>query len=152
MENSKNELGNGRQKGGDPTAQASSTLGSGSVWSSAALLERFITGGLQRWQVLELEVYVDSRLDRNVSVAELSQVVSLRVSHFSRAFKKTFKVTPHNYVLRRRIAHAKNLLESTRVPLLEIALICGFSDQPHLCKAFKKFVDVTPATWRASRE
>ena len=127
-------------------AQLSSVLGL--QMPRQALGNNLELGTLSSCQISRLLTYIDSRLDENISIAHLSKVVRLSPAHFARTFKKTFQLPPHRYLLGRRIGHARFLLSSTVLPLLEIALACGFSDQAHLCKAFRNFTGMTPGNWR----
>ncbi len=69
--------------------------------------------------------------------------------HFSRSFKQSTGLPPHQYILRRRIEHAKSLLKTNELGIAEIGQRLGFSDQSHFTLIFRKFVGATPARWRA---
>jgi len=66
---------------------------------------------------------------------------------FNGRFKATFRLTPHQYIVEARIKQARILLESG-MPLSEVAYTCGFSDQSHLSRVFKRLVDVSPARYQ----
>ena len=70
------------------------------------------------------------------------------VSHFSRAFRRTVGVAPHNWLLMHRVEVAKEKLAHSRLSLLEVALACGFADQSHLTRVFTGMVGVSPGAWR----
>lgn len=73
-------------------------------------------------------------------------------SHFIRSFKATTGRTPHRWLLEQRVEQAKRLLRGP-LPIADIALDCGFSDQSHLSRVFKSFTGVPPGLWRRlSRE
>ena len=65
-------------------------------------------------------------------------------TYFSRLFKETTGITPHQYVIRCRIDRAKNLLQQGKLSIAEIAKEVGFVDQSHLHRHFKRLVGVTP--------
>jgi len=71
-----------------------------------------------------------------------------RPYHFARLFRRTVGVPPHQYVLRRRVERAKELLLTGRLGLSEVALAAGFSDQSHLTRVFRRAVGLTPARFR----
>jgi AraC family transcriptional regulator len=108
-------------------------------------------GGLAGWQVRRLRTFIGLNLDQPIRVRHLGAVVQLSASHFARVFKKAFGETPHSYLVRCRLDHAKHLLISGAVPLSEVALSCGFADQAHLCRTFGRFVGQSPAAWRNAR-
>ena len=95
---------------------------------------------------------MDARIADRVLVSDLSAVVRLSQAYFSRSFMQTFGLSPHAFVLRRRVELAAQLMLESADSLTEIALRCGFSDQPHLCRRFRKLVGETPGTWRRSRQ
>lgn len=66
--------------------------------------------------------------------------------HFARLFKQSIGVTPHQYVIRCRVARAKHLLLQGELNIAEVAKSVGFFDQSHLTKHFKRLVGVTPKT------
>ena len=108
-------------------------------------------GGLAGWQSRQILLYIDARLDQPISVGELSSLSKLSGSYFIRAFKRTFDVTPHAYIVRRRLKRAKVLMLTTDLTLSEIAMSCGFTDQAHLSKKFRQSHNQSPAAWRRER-
>jgi AraC family transcriptional regulator len=50
--------------------------------------------------------------------------------------------------LRQRVKRAKELLQGTKMPIVEIATACGFADQSHLTRVFSKAFRISPAMWR----
>ncbi len=78
----------------------------------------------------------------------LSEASGLSVSHFTRRFKVTTGLSPHQFVLRRRVERAKRLLKHTSEAIAQIALCCGFSHQEHLTHTFKRFTGNTPGRYR----
>jgi AraC-like DNA-binding protein len=57
-------------------------------------------------------------------------------------------LSPTAYVAIRRVERAKALMSSTREHLSEIALVCGFADQPHFSRSFRRIVGISPGRWR----
>jgi AraC family transcriptional regulator len=103
------------------------------------------------WQVRRVRDYIDTHLSKRILVSDLSTIVQRSEAHFARAFKKTFGVSPHAYVLRRRVDKASHLMLVGDDSLSDIALACGMTDQAHLCKIFRQTTGQTPAAWRRER-
>jgi AraC-like DNA-binding protein len=72
------------------------------------------------------------------------------VSHFTRAFRKSFGVSPYRWLLERRIDYAKALLLTSDLPIANIALQSGFSDQSTFTRAFGRIVGDSPSRWKRS--
>ena len=81
----------------------------------------------------------------------LSTIANLSIYHFAREFKRSTGVTPHNYLLRKRVERAKDMLARTDYSLTEVALAAGFSDQSHLSRHFRQMVGSTPRNFRWSQ-
>jgi AraC family transcriptional regulator len=111
-----------------------------------------VRGGLAPWQKRKIHSYIERRLEERIFIKDLAALVSLSVSHFSRAFKESFGQPAHAYIVRARVARARRLMTTTSESLSQIALTCGLLDQSHLCRTFRKATGVTPGAWRRSRE
>lgn len=92
--------------------------------------------------------FVETNLDRDLSLVELARVASLSVFHFARRFKETMGMPPHAYVTERRLQRATELLHDPELTLANIAYACGFSNQSHFTTIFKNHTGVTPGTYR----
>ena len=88
--------------------------------------------------------YISDRLDRELSLNELAAIAQLSPYHFSRAFKQSTGISPHQYVIQQRIERAKQLVLQGKMSLADIAIACGFSHQSHLNRHFKRITGVTP--------
>jgi AraC family transcriptional regulator len=108
-------------------------------------------GGLAPWQARTLNKYIDANLGASVSCETMAGLAKLSVSHLSRAFKQTFGFSPHEYLIRRRLQWAQDLMLQTDAPLAQIALECGFADQAHLSRAFRRLTGERPSSWRRAR-
>ncbi len=106
------------------------------------------SGCLAPWQCRRLRAYIDANLSQPLVLSTLADVVSLSTSHFCRAFRQSFGVPPHQFVMQRRLEHAQQLMLSTSESLSSIALSCGLADQSHLTRWFRRSVGQTPAMWR----
>jgi AraC-like DNA-binding protein len=120
----------------------------GLLTSRAASELGAVRGGLAPWQKHKIDQYLREHLQRPVRVNELAQQLPLSVSYFSRAFKQTFGTSPHEYIIQLRLERAQELMVTTAAPLSQIALDCGFGDQAHLSKLFRRGMGESPSTWR----
>lgn len=107
-----------------------------------------VQGGLAPWQARKLRKHIEENLDATLTAVVLGELVALSASYFGRAFKATFGETPHAYITRRRLEAAKDLMLATRDPLSQIAYQCGFADQSHLCRLFRRSAGMAPQAWR----
>ncbi|MEM7669231.1 MAG: AraC family transcriptional regulator, partial [Pseudomonadota bacterium] len=92
---------------------------------------------------------IEERLEENLSIANLARATSLSDWNFARAFKETTGLGPHQFVLRRRIVRAKDLLTNGILPLAEVAFAAGFSSKSHMSDVFREKVGATPGKYRA---
>ena len=108
-------------------------------------------GGLApaaRRRVLAL---VEARLATGVRVDELAREAGLSPAHFARAFRESVGQAPHQYLLARRLEHARRLLDAPRATLSDVALRAGFADQAHLTRLFRRAYGVTPGAVARAR-
>ena len=84
----------------------------------------------------------------DVDLEQVAAVCDLSLSHFARAFRQTYGKPPYRWLIERRIDKAKDLLMNTRLPLSDIAVRCGFTDQSGFNRSFKRMYGITPGIWR----
>jgi transcriptional regulator GlxA family with amidase domain len=111
---------------------------------------RLARGGLTPRALRRVRDYVESHLRGNLSLETLAATSGLSMYHFLREFKRSQGVTPHHYLLQRRIERARELLTRTDLSMSEIAFACGFSDQSHFGRRFRELVGVPPSAFRRS--
>ncbi|MBI1774413.1 MAG: helix-turn-helix domain-containing protein [Proteobacteria bacterium] len=112
------------------------------------IVDRQHRGGLSPIVLRRVLEYIDVSLRENVGLAALAKIAGLSIWHFARAFKRAVGMPPHGYLLQRRIERARELLESTNLPIAEIALSVGFSDQSHFARHFRRLTGQTPTLAR----
>ncbi len=95
--------------------------------------------------------FVDSNLHESLSLQTLANELGMGVWTFIRRFRGTFSEPPHAYIISRRIARAQDLICHGAMPLKEIALACGFSDQAHLTRVVRKHLKLTPGSLRKAQ-
>ncbi len=95
--------------------------------------------------------YIEANIDRDLDLAELSGVASMGVYHFAHRFRETVGMSPHAYVLSRRVRRAQALIDRGSTGLADVAIACGFSSQAHLTTAFRHHLGLTPGSYRRAR-
>ncbi|MGA7438573.1 MAG: AraC family transcriptional regulator [Luteibacter sp.] len=111
-----------------------------------------VRGGLANWQERRALAFMEQRLDQSFPVSDVADVCGLSVNHFSRAFRRSLGKPPHRWLLDRRIDRARELLQTTPLPLADIALACGFAEQSHFTRVFTRLVGMPPGAWRRATE
>jgi AraC family transcriptional regulator len=104
---------------------------------------------LQKWRLKRVVEYVENHLSEKIALSDLAAVAGLSRMHFASQFRTATGLRPHEFLLRRRIQRAEELLRNTTMPIAEIALTVGFQTQAHLTTVFKRFAGCTPGRWRA---
>lgn len=107
-------------------------------------------GGLAPWQLKRALEMLNANLDGALSQKDLAAECRLSATHFTRAFRQSTGVAPHQWLLQRRVESAKALLRDQRESLTEIALACGFADQSHFTRVFTRLVGTSPGAWQRS--
>ena len=102
---------------------------------SAAVLERTIE-------------FMEAHLGAELTLDQLAKVANMPVSSFIRGFRNATLVSPHKYVIHRRIERSKQLLKSSDISIAEIAYRLGFSSQSHFSSVFRSCVGESPARFR----
>jgi len=100
------------------------------------------------WKEKKAKEIIASKLSGPMSVAEVAKECSLSRSHFSRVFKHSTGLSPKEWLINSRIQKSQELLLDGFLPLAQIGVECGFSDQSHFTRTFTKFVGMTPGKWR----
>lgn len=93
--------------------------------------------------------YINAHLDQDIKLADIAGLVGISHYYFCHLFKQTVGITPHKYLTQQRIEKAKLLLKNRELSIAEIAIECGFTDQSHLSKHFKRLVGLTPKAMRS---
>lgn len=92
--------------------------------------------------------FIDKKIATKFKLDEVAEYANISVSFLCREFKKTFGVTPYNYILNSRIELAKTMLSETDEPIHLICERFNFADIAHFSKAFKNKVGVSPSVYR----
>ncbi len=91
---------------------------------------------------------INDRMGESISLDDLSDAAGMSPFHFLRQFKLAFGMAPHAFVIHQRVIKAKAMLQQGKLMHKFIALECGFSDQSHFCRTFRRVVGVTPTQFQ----
>lgn len=103
---------------------------------------------LPSWRLSRAIEFVEAHLAEPIGLADIASSTGLTRMHFASQFRRATGMRPHEYLLRRRIEHAQQLLRETKYNVLDVALSCGFRSQAHFTTVFKRIVGETPYCWR----
>jgi AraC-like DNA-binding protein len=103
---------------------------------------------LARWRLRRVTEYVEANLAEPIRLADLADAAGLTRMHFAAQFRAATGLPPHEYLLRRRIERAQEMLIEESESLIGIALSVGFQTQSHFTSVFKRFVGQPPRAWR----
>jgi len=96
--------------------------------------------------------YIRNHLDQPLAVSALCRLAEMSQSHFSKLFKRSTGLAPHQFVLQERINRSKELLRQGNTKIVEIALGVGFENQAHFTTVFGNFVGMTPRQFQLSSD
>jgi AraC-like DNA-binding protein len=114
-------------------------------------LARRRIAALPKWRFTRVAQYIGDHMEDSINLADLARAAGLTRMHFAAQFRATVGVSPHEYLLRRRIERAQTLLQDPKQRLVDVALSVGFQAQPHFTTVFRRFVGVSPHRWRLSQ-
>jgi AraC family transcriptional regulator len=103
---------------------------------------------LPKWRLIRVLRYIEMNIGESITLANLAATAGLSRMYFAKQFRVSTGVRPHDFVLRKRIERAQQLLGATSDTLVEIALSVGFQTQAHFTTVFKKIAGNTPCQFR----
>jgi len=104
-------------------------------------------GGLSPSRLKKVAALVEARLGSELNLDEMARETGLSVFHFSRVFRQSTGMSPFQYVLKCRIERARELLLAPHARIGDVAIECGFCDQAHFTRHFKRLTGATPAAF-----
>ncbi|MCX4174576.1 MULTISPECIES: AraC family transcriptional regulator [Paraburkholderia] len=119
-----------------------------SVYGGVPASRSRYTAPLSPRQIRDVIDYIETNLTNNPSIGDLARECNLSSSYFTKAFRQTMHMAPHQWLLRRRIENAKAMLRDTDIAIVEVAILCGFCDQSHLSRVFTRIQGCSPREWR----
>ena len=103
---------------------------------------------LAAWRLKRVHEFVDAHLHEEIDIVTLSEAAGLSVRHFTRAFREEVGVTPHRWLMARRIERAMELIRHGDQPLTQIARSCGFAAKSHFTRVFRQVTGEPPKRWQ----
>lgn len=98
--------------------------------------------------IAKVRDFIHANLDAAVTLDDLAAVAGYSRYHFVRAFKEATGLPPYGYLLDQRIGAARELLQASALPIVEIARRTGFATHAHFSTRFRQTVGATPAEYR----
>ena len=106
------------------------------------------TVGLSKSRLAAVADYVGDNLARDLTLSELAGVACMSPYHFSRLFKRSTGLSPHQYVIHQRVRRARELLSRTELSVTEVSMAVGFAHQSHLAQHTRRLLGVPPTSLR----
>ena len=110
-----------------------------------------VVGGLPQSKVRRVIAFIEDNLHRQLRLEELAAVTHMSPYHFARLFKRATGISPHRFVVRRRIDAATALLTESTSSISSIARAVGFSTASHFATTVRRITGMTPTAYRARR-
>ena len=107
---------------------------------------------LKDFYIQEAINYMEHNYQRELSVEELADVCKLNRSYFSKLFRDSMGCPPQEFLIRLRLSKAAEQMQSTKASIGDISAACGYPNQLHFSRAFKKRYGVSPREWRTQNQ
>jgi AraC-like DNA-binding protein len=146
------EIDSDRQTAKTIIAKARSLLRIRLDRASAGFPQVSVSRRLTARQIRDIARFIEEHIAEPIRIEALCSLVGLSPSHFARSFKRTLGEPPHAYLIRRRVEHACHLMLVGDNSLAEIAQACGFADQAHFSRTFRKRTGRSPMLWRCEQK
>ena len=105
-------------------------------------------GRISQQKLRRVLSYIEDNLGQDISLRDIATVAGLSVSHFTPLFRETVGLPVHQYLIRRRVERAKDLLIEREMPISQIAFETGFAHQSHLARNMRRLLGVSPRAFR----
>jgi AraC family transcriptional regulator len=109
-------------------------------------------GGLTQVQLATVMDLIETQLLERPSLVEMAGVLNLSTRYFCQAFRQSTGLSPHQFIIKRRVALARELIESEQLSLTEVALAAGFNDHSQMTATFRKVLGCAPSHFRNNRK
>lgn len=101
-------------------------------------------------QLGRVEHYISQHFDTAIKITTLSEISGLSLSQLNRQFKTVFHITPQQYIQKKRLEHAIELLEED-YSITDISIKCAYADHSAFCRKFKELTNMTPSQFKRMR-
>ena len=109
---------------------------------------RTYRGGLGPSRLRRVTELVHTKIEDELSINEMAESAGLSTAHFSQMFRRSTGESPHQFVLRQRVERAKEMLRTTGMRILDVAIACGFKTQQHFARVFRRMSGASPTEYR----
>ena len=106
------------------------------------------TTPLDQHEVARLADFIEAHMDSELDLALMASLLGREPFGFARAFKAATGESPHQFVIHRRLARVRAMLEAGGESLAEIAYATGFSSQSHMTATFTRHIGMPPGRYR----
>lgn len=107
-------------------------------------------GKMSNGKLREVLSFIEENISQDLALQQLADVAGLSVSHFKVLFRRSMGSSAHQYLIRRRVEQASDLLREGRLPIGQVALETGFCHQSHLSMHMRRMLGVSPREVRES--
>src|SRR5262249_22020048 len=107
-------------------------------------------GGLGAARLRRVTEFIQAGLERDLTLVDLAQCVGLSTAHFAVMFRQSTGETPHQFVLRWRMARAKEMLRTGKARIVDVAVACGFKTPQHFARVFRHMCGAAPRVYRSA--
>jgi AraC-like DNA-binding protein len=104
--------------------------------------------GLLPWRLKRCIEYIEENLGAPITLGDMAEHAGLSRMHFAAQFKQATGLSPHAFLMVKRLEMAKALLLDEEIPIVQVAFSVGFRSQTYFTSVFRKIIGTTPARWR----
>ncbi len=105
-------------------------------------------GGLTPKQLSRVKQTVYGQIDQEISLQQMASAAGLSTNYFNQMFRRSTGQAAHQFVMEARVEHAKDLLKSPNLRVIDVAVSCGFQTSQHFARVFRSICSVTPTEYR----
>jgi AraC family transcriptional regulator len=105
-------------------------------------------GSMPAARLKRVQEYIDANLGKNITLSEIASVADMSLYYFAVLFRQSTGLSPHRYILNRRVELAKGLLRDSKLSVLDVSISVGFEHQNNFARAFRRLIGVSPTQFR----